>query len=371
MWRVEYYEHDFTLKGSFEIVDPQVTLKHKDISAFTCEIPLSDPNLTADLLGPKATNFVLWRNDTQILEGEVTENDLAGERDTLLLEHQDWLFYLSERIFPFHYPFLIGDYNENPANWPKKWTTTDLTTIVTKILQAMMDDDADTPEFFLNNSLTGVTTNYQIDPGDETSVLDHIRKLAEQDTGFDYYCRQPVGQAIRFHMEAPNKDNGEVIYTITRDVGEIGDGLEWKNTGPDSTWLLGLGSGSMNKSRAAEDTYAPSRAQYYRRDKVVDFGEIRNYQMLQRLTASEGKKQRFPQKTINLPITVDTAQLPNFWASDLGRPYSLLGRRIHVGPMLFRNYHTIDADFKILDMTIEPDSDGNDYVTFGLDMING
>jgi hypothetical protein len=365
MWRVEYYAHDFTLKGEFAPINPVVVLKHKDVSSMTCEIALSEPLLTADLLGPKATNFILYRNDTQILEGEVTENDLAGERDTLLLEHKDWLFYLSERIYPFHYPFVFGD-------WPKKWTTKDLTLIVADFIQVIQDEDTDTPEFYFNNSLTGISTNYQIDAGDETTILDHIKTLAERDDGFDFRCRQPVGEAIRFNMFHPTNDTGAPVYTITRDVGQIDtESIEWKNSGPDATWTLGLGAGTNNKSRAVEDTYAPSRAAYYRRDKVVNFGEIRNYQMLQRLTAAEGYKQRFPQKSLNLPITVNTAELPNFWASSLGRPYSLLGQRIHVGPMLFRNYHTIDADFKILDMTIEPDSDGNDHVTFGLDMIDG
>lgn len=362
-WTVRYYDHSFAQIAEFDPINPVVSLKHKDVSTATCEIALSEPKLTADLIAPKASYFMMWRNDTMVVDGELKEVNLSGERDTLLCTHEDFLKYLSERIYPFHYPFTFGD-------WPKKWTAKDLYYIVDKLFQAMMDEDPDVPPFTWNNSNTGISTNYKIDAGDQTTMLDHINKLAEQDQGFDYRARYN-GTDIHFQMLAPTNDDGEVVYTLTRHVGQIGEGFDWTNKGPDSTWLLGLGAGSMNKSRAVEDTYAPSRSQYLRRDAVVDFGEIKNYQMLQRLTAAEGHKQRFPQKSCNLPITVNTAELPNFWASSLGRPYTLLGKRIHVGPILFRNYHTIDADFKILDMTIEPDADGNDYVTFGLDMIDG
>jgi hypothetical protein len=297
------------------------------------------------------------------VDGELREVSLAGESDLLTLDHEDFLAYLGERIYPFHYPFVFGD-------WPKKWTAQDLTVIAQDIIAAMLAEDPDVPSFIYANSLTGISTNYQIDAGDQTMVLEHITKLADQDNGFDFYTRRS-GSNVRFVMIHPKTDDGEIIYTITRDIGEIGENFQWSNKGPDATWTLGLGAGTNNKSRASEDTYAPSRNQYLRRDSVVDFGEVRNYQMLQRLTAAEGYKQRFPQKTLNLPITVNTAELPNFWAKDLGRPLTLIGKRIHVGPMLFRNYHLIDADFKILDMTIEPDEHGNDFVTFGLDMING
>jgi hypothetical protein len=362
-WTVEYLTHDWATLGTFFPLSPVVVLKLKEPSTLTCELALGDELLTQDLIGPKRTDFRLYRKDTEILTGELRKVNLSGERDTLVCDHSDYMQYLDERIYPFTYPFSFGD-------WPKSWVAQDLTTIAEAILEAMVDEDPYCPPYVFNNALTGTTTNYQIDAGAETMVLQHLKTLAEQDEGFDFRVKRDVNN-VRFTMTSPKFDNGTSVYTITKDIGEIGEGFDWSNDGPEATWTLGLGAGTSNKSAAAISTFDASREQYRRRDAVANFGEVRNLQMLQRLTAAEGYRQRFPQKSLTLPITVNTAHLPNFWASSLGRPYTLLGRRIHVGPILFRNYHTIDADFKIIDMTIAPDESGNDFVTFGLDMIDG
>lgn len=340
-----------------------VVLKLKEPSTLTCELALSNPELTADLIGPKATDFRLYRDAVPFLDGELRSVNLNGERDTLVCNHEDYMKYLDERIYPFEYPFTFGD-------WPKIWTAADLTTIVEDIMDAMMAADVNVPPYVYGNSPTGQNTNYQIDAGDTTTVLQHITTLAEQEPGFDFRVRRD-GNDVRLTLVAPKFDDESIVYTITKEIGQIGDGFDWTNDGPEATWTLGLGAGTNNQSRAAISTFLASRQAYRRRDSSVNFGEIRDMAMLERLTAAEGYKQRFPQKSLVLPIVVNTAHLPNFWASSLGRPYSLLGRRIHVGPIEFRNYHTVDADFKILDMTIEPDEDGNEFVTFGLDMIDG
>jgi hypothetical protein len=362
-WTVHYLDHDWADVTTFFPLDPVVVLKLDEPSTFNCELALGDTLLTQDLIAPKRTDFRLYRADKLIIEGELREVNLSGERDTLVCQHSDYLQYLDERIYPFTYPFTFGD-------WPKFWTNKDLRIIVEDILDAMMDADPNVPPFIFSNPLTGIETNYQIDAGDQTMVLQHIKTLAEQEGGFDFKARRD-GDNVRFTMTSPGFDDESIVYTITKDIGQIGEGFDWTNSGPEATWTMGLGAGSNNKSRAATSTFLPSRQLYRRRDAMVDFGEVRNLAMLQRLTASEGYRQRFPQKSLTLPIMVNTAHLPNFWATSLGRPYSLLGRRIHVGPIIFRNYHTVDADFKIIDMTISPDEDGNDFVTFGLDMIDG
>lgn len=362
-WTVQYLEHDGSEVEWFTPINPVVVLKHKEPSSGVWEIPLGDPNLTQDLIAPKRNDFNLYRQDQLILEGELREVNLSGNRDTLLCNHEDFLRYLDERIYPYTYPFTFGD-------WPKIWSGADLTTIVEDILQAMMDADPEVPPYIFTNAMTGQTTNYQIDAGTETKILAHINTLAEQDPGFDFRVRRD-GANYRFFMKAPKFDDGANLYTITKDIGEIGKDFDWTNTGPEATWTMGLGAGSNNKSAAKFSTFDASRELYRRRDSSVNFGEVRNAAMLARLTAAEGYRQRFPQKSVTLPITVNTAHLANFWAESLGRPYSLLGRRIHVGPIEFQNYHTVDADFKILDMTISPDKNGNDFVTFGLDMIDG
>ncbi len=364
-WTVEYLTHNWGHVETFDPLTPVVVLKVNEPSTFACELPLGDTRLTANIIAPQRSDFRLWRDSTLILDGELKSVNLSGQRDTLECEHADWLQYLDERIYPFHYPFAFGDF-------PKKWTNVDLTTIVEDILTATFADILPSqltnysPPYIFNNALTGTTTNYTIDAGDSTTVLGHIKKLSEQSDGFDFKAKRD-GANIRFTMTSPGFNTDDVpVYTITKD-DEIGAGFEWTNTGPQATWTLGLGAGSQNKSRADESVFNPSVVQYRRRDGVTDFGEVRNLLMLQRLTGAEGNRQRAPQHTLNLPLSINTALLPNFWAQSLGRPYSLLGRLIHVGPINFRTYRTIDADYKILDMTIAPDQDGNEFVTFGLD----
>ena len=139
-WKAEYYDHDWGLIETFDPIAPVVALKLKDPSTGTWGIPLGDTKLTRDLIGPKRTSVVLRRDQTNLLDGELREVNLSGSRDTLLCQHADFLQYLDERIYPFHYPFTFGD-------WPKKWIGKDLTVIVEDILDAMMDEDKNTPSF--------------------------------------------------------------------------------------------------------------------------------------------------------------------------------------------------------------------------------
>src|SRR5687767_6420238 len=198
-WQLQYYDHDWNHVEDFDPLDPVVVLKHKEPSTLTCEIALGDENLTQDLIAPKRTDFRLYRHDQEILSGELRDVNLSGERDTLVCQHSDYMQYLDERIYPFVYPFTFGD-------WPKFWTNQDLTTIAQAILTAMMNADTNVPPFVFSNPLTGQTTNYQIDAGSETMVLEHIKTLAEQDPGFDFRVRRD-GDNIRFTMQAPKFDD--------------------------------------------------------------------------------------------------------------------------------------------------------------------
>lgn len=363
-WFVRYLDHDWDRIVDLDTIDPVVVLKHKEPSTFTCEIALGHlqgvPTQKAkrDIIDGKLTDFELWRGSTLILDGELREVNLNFNRDTLLCQHADYLQYLDERIYPFHYPFTFGD-------WPKKWVSEDLTLIVEEILQAMMDEDTHVPPFVFSNSNTGVSTNYQIDAGDGTTILAHIKELASRDDGFDYRARKE-GSNVRFRMFAPKVDDGAPVYTITKDVGQITD-LDFTRKGPASTWLLGRGTLGANKgSRAHEVLSTAARDAYRRRDAVVDFSHVRNATALEKIATAEAKNQRRIQRDISVTVLVNTDHLPGFWSATENRPYSLLGRRIKVEGVNFHPFHTVEEDFKILDLTINIDSDGNEWASFGL-----
>lgn len=364
-WYVKYLDHDWNEILDYDPIDPVVVLNHKDPSTLTCEMGLGQLAQTRtdkakrDIIDGKLTCFELWRGTTRILDGELRTVNLNNERDTIACEHADYLQYLEERIYPFHYPFTFGD-------WPKIWKSQDLTKITEDILQAMMDEDTHCPPYLFNNSSTGVSTNYQIDAGDGTTILEHIKVLADRDDGFDYRARVTDDRSgVRFSILHPKNDDGNVVYTITKDIGQITD-LDFTRKGPDATWLLGRAASTAGKNTAYEVLSATARDAYWRRDAVVDFEHVRNQSQLQKVTTAEAKKQRRIQRDVSFTVLVNTDYLPNFWSAAMGRPYNLLGRRIKLDDIFFHPFHTITEDFKILDMTITLDSDGNEFVGFGV-----
>jgi len=375
-WIVQYENHEWDyVYGRFDPINPVVTFKHGyEPSTFTCEIALSDPKLTRELIGPKRNDVRVYRDNNPIWDGELREVNLEFERDTLLCEHSDFMQYLDDRIFPFHYPWEFGDWPkgvpdpENP-NRNYNWQNKDLFVIARDIVEAMVADDPNVPPFEVGGSATGTLTTYLIHAGDQTTILEHLRTLGDREDGFDLRVNR-TGDHIEIVLLHPRADDEEIVYTITKDIGQITQ-FNWTNKGPDGTWTMGLGAGYPAKSLAAEYQHFDSIVQFRRRDNIVDFGRTRNLTHLQKLTAAENHRALFPQKELELSILVNVAHLPNFWALSLNRPQSLLGRRIWVGPIKFYDYWVVDAAFKILDMTIEPDEDGNEFCTFGLEMIDG
>jgi hypothetical protein len=364
-WTVEYQDHDWIEVETFEPVSPSVVFKFGwEPSTFTCELALGDPKLTREIIGPKRNDVRVWRGNNPIFDGELMEVNLEDDRDTLLCTHSDYKGYLQERIYPFTYPF---DYNK----YPIKWTNKDIFTIAKRIVERMIEEEPGVfvPPYEVVGSLTGVETNYQIMPAEETSILDHLKNLGDREDGFDLRVNRN-GDVIDLRLLHPKADDESIVYTITEDVGQITK-FNWTNKGPDQTWFMGLGAGFPNKQNARFHTHLASRQVFRRRERLQDFGNIRNGNHLQQMTNAESIRGLFPQKELELSVMVDVAHLPNFWARSLNRPESLLGRRIWVGPISFEQYWVVDAAFKILDMTVEPDNDGNEFVTFGLEMIDG
>lgn len=368
-WIVEYQDHDWIEIEKFSPINPVVVFKSGwEPSSFTCELALGDPKLTREIIGPKRTDVRVWRGTNPFFDGELMQVNLEDERDTLLCEHMDYKAYLQERIYPFTYPF---EYNK----YPIKWQDRDIFTIARRIVERMVEEEPGqfVPPYEVVGSLTGTTTNYQIMPAEETSILEHLQALGDREDGFDLRVNRN-GSVIDLKLDHPRIDDDDgahdSIFTITADVGQI-TSLNWTNKGPDQTWFMGLGAGFPNKQNARFHTHFASRQIYRRRERLMDFGNIRNGTHLQKMTNAESIRGLFPQKELELSILVDTVHLPGFWDRGQNRPESLLGRYITIGPINFRDYWTINAQFKILDMTIEPDEDGNEFVTFGLDMVDG
>lgn len=333
------------------------TLRLKQVSDISTEFALSQFT-TIDPWAPKRSDWFLSRDGIDIIEGIVSRRNLSKDRDTILFGGKCYLWYLENRKYPFNYPFDFGD-------WPRKWTAQDLTVITESILQDMLDDEpVYTIPLIFGNSNTGVTTNYKIDAGDTQSILDHVRQFADREDGFDFRVR-PDGDNLRFAMQIPD-NMGDSGYSLDRGNSEVID-FDWDDEGPEATFTMGFGSGNTQKRSSTGTIYTPSLEVYRRWDKYEDFGEVRNQDHLDKLTAALAHEDRFPKKTLQCRILIDPSDFPGFYTA-AGRPYSLLGQTIHAEHDF--GIHFVNAEFRILEMHFTVDRAGNEYVEFALNMVN-
>lgn len=352
------------------------SLRNSEPGTISYEIPLSEPFLTKDQFAPYRTDWYLYRAGTgpggyDLIEaGIMTDVNLSGDRDSVLVTGKSMLHYLERRTYPFDPVAYVTDHDW--VSWPKQWPTaqgdagTDLTTIVQAILQAMLDASPNTLPITFSNVPTGSLGFYKIFPADQTTIFEHIQKLAGMEDGFEF---ELVPQSLQFKMYSPDRDTFQPVYRFTIS-GTEADGqvtlADWTNSGPASTYFIGYGAGSKIK-KGAISTYLPSEELYRRLDRTEDFGEISSQDMMDRVSASQGYQDRFPQKKLSLSILNPEFLATNFYTA--GRPRSLIGQRVHF-TFDFINYHKVDADYRVIALNWDVDEGTNEIVEWELEMVN-
>jgi hypothetical protein len=206
---------------------------------------------------------------------------------------------------------------------------------------------------------TGVTTNFEISPMDSTTIYDMINTLAQNERdqgGFDFLM---TWDKI-FKLIYPEIGNPDVpVFTLQVDaVTQIANMREigFTNIGPEGTHFLGVGAGSSNQAGGVNRHFRANSARYRRLDVVEDYGDVKNLDMLERLTG--GSLSTGANPVLEIPIIVDPATIPNFWS--LAKP----GKYIEVNYEM--RFHEIASAQKIVSMDCSADQEGNELVTIGV-----
>lgn len=351
-------------------------MRNSEPGTISYEIPLSEPFLTHDQFAPYRSDWELYRASAgggySLLEGGIiTDVNLSTNRDSVLVNGKSWLHYLERRMYPFDPVAYVSGHDW--VNWPKQWpikeadVRVDLQVIVEEILLAMME--ADRPNSLpikFSNIPTGSLGEHIIYPGDQTTIFEHVQTLSGLEDGFEFDI---LPGSLEFKMYAPGRDVGSPIYSLWISDQEVNGAVllaDWTNSGPKSTWFIGYGAGSKIK-KGSISTYPPSAALYRRLERAEDFGEVSSQDMMNRLSASQGFQDRFPQKKLSLELLNPEYLTPNFYLG--GRPRSLIGQRIHF-QFDFANYHKVNADYLVIGITWNVDQSTNETVEFELEMMN-
>lgn len=381
-----------------------------------------------DEIAPWRTDWEIWRSPTgfpaqgKLIEGGIlTSLNLAKDRDTALISGKSWLHYLERRVFPFNPGDYVDVDTKHWALWPRTWPDTggmygpshfqvvdaitreslvdlgiDMSIIVRELFESMIydpptsssytigpptDDTPTTPQWPSASSKTfgvppftysiptfGENAVYgPINPGDQTSIYDHMKKLSEMsDWGFDFDIN-PTN--LRFNVYHPRKfQQGVSLFTLTPTVnqgdiyGEI-ETFDWTNEGPDATYLVGLGQTTYAKRTGAVWTDIDSVARFWRTDKVIDFGEVWSQDAVLQLLKDQDDI--WPQKKLQVVIWNPQFHVLNFYAAD--RPRGLIGQQIRV--IADFGLHKVDAWFRIQAIRWDIDQSTNERLTLELEMI--
>lgn len=387
------------VQGEYSAQSPNAELRNSEPGGVSCELALGQTKRGSTTLGiranefaPYASNYELFRGNmaVPISDGMVTSVNLNFNRDSVLVSGKDWKHYLQRRIYPFTPEDYITYNPDAPLafwdKWPKKWVTpigdaVPVTRVVRDLLMSMRKGVAldykntlvqgnalkntlgTAPIVWNINTSIGPTVRYQIYPGDQTTIFDHIQKLSEMNDGFEWDI---LPGSREFKMWQPTKYKSNVpVYSWTATDDESQGSFiafDWTNEGPDGTWLLGLGSGKHKMG--ATWTYQPSLRQYGRLDLVYDYGEIQDQSMI--LRRLKDQNDLHPQKRLAITLSNPEFLGLNFYTAD--RPRSLVGNTVRVTHN-FAPYHLVDAYFQINAITWSVDESTNEEVGLELSMV--
>lgn len=388
-------------------------IRNSDDGGFSCELPLGVTQtdgvtpLQTLSFGPKRTHWELWRTGSSLTPkmlsaGILTSVNLNGNRDSVLVQGRDWIWYLKQRVYPFDPQAYVHGVEANEqhwSHWPKRWPVgvsggdtnpVEVTTILKDLLDSMktgvaIDSQTGTrPTELALGSLPfdytipdmGVTTKYKIFPGDSTTIFDHINKVSERVDGFEF-AMAPEDRLFRIWHPRYDVTPGFAVYDfehidgydanipaeqqVMEGYGQIVE-VDWTNDGPDGTYLVGLGTRAQRVGQLW--TYEPSLREFGRLDLVYDFGELSNEDFL--LQMLKDQNDLHPQEKIEITLLNPEFLNPSFYTG--GRPGNLIGNRIYL-KLGFQPYRTVERFCRINDIRWRVDQSGNELVTLGLEIV--
>jgi len=368
--------------------DFSFSIRNSEVGDLQFEIALSTTGLTFEQFGPYRTDFELYRTgqsgDVKLLtEGMLTSTNLNNDRDSILVAGKDWLHYLERRVYPFDpVQYVAGNWRNWPQGWPhfasgrvKLGNPVEVKDIIEEMLAKMeavtlpalpggVDAGPGMGQLGLiyNNKDTGQTTKYTIMPGDQTTIFEHIQKLSEQVNGFEFDI---LPGSREFKMWSPGRAQDNPIYRLQLQgeeaTGAIID-LDWTNDGPEGTFLVGLGTAEHRAG--AVWYYRPSIEKYRWLDKVYDFGEMANTDLL--FGMLKDQQDLFPQRKLGITLLNPEFLSPSFYTG--GRPRGLIGQKIFVKAG-FAPYWSVDSTYIVNAINWNVDASTNESVELELEIV--
>lgn len=335
-----------------------------------------------DMVKPWANMFQLRKMvegvETKILAGFITNTNGQRGRDKTKISGKDWSAYLDRRQVPYD-PFAPTAYRFGPTvnlTVPRGGMSysvmgRDLAIIVKDILTAILARPNSLSIDLTSIAAIGTTINFELQLGDTSTALSIIDGLSQYFPGFDYLISYDKVMNIwsphRFGDPDTTADDGAMGGNICWRVGDIyGVGhepmeVEYTNSGPTATHLLGRGAGSNNQTTIAKALGASDiQGAFWRLDGAVDFGDQAK---TQGVVDMRTRKEFIygAQEGHDIILKVNPDVLTDFW--NIVRP----------GLALWINedfqFHGIDSAQRIMEMDCTVDNEENERVTFGLNQI--
>jgi hypothetical protein len=190
-------------------------------------------------------------------------------------------------------------------------------------------------------------------------MVRELSELDEQAGGFDF--RFVPGSSPRtLEIVAPKLgDPASPVFTLEVDVvTQLAnmDEVEFDNAGPTASHVLGVGAGTAQRQGGVNKHFPAVSARYRRRDRIADFGDVKNLLALEALTTAELVVDANPLHEI--PITVNPAAIPNFWNITYPGVYIMVDYDL--------GWHHIESVQRIVEMDCTVSTEGEERVSLGL-----
>lgn len=377
-FRVQHRDHSGALIAALNPVGSSLRygFKVNDMGDITCDFARSDPLLTRDMFAPKRTD---WRLQISTDDAPGWQNIGGGicgpweiENDTGVVKFQgyDWCLWLEQ---PYYHPlyevdghFLAGggggldDVLQDPTAVASIWTTPDTQQDVIEDLLDNLDYGGSgvtiTPNFAFGAGWSQVLI-YNIPFQDETTILDHIKRIGSLDDplGFDFYM--DWNKTMRFFN--PRLTDPSSVTPVWSLIGPnaLDEGnivrASMQNNGPQATYTVATGIGSPGYWEIS--TFAGSVSTYRKWVRLARVGE--SYLTPEQVVSKGnliGYLDRFPKKDCKVTIKPDMMSPTN---SSEGF-FNNIGRAVDVD-YDFKPFHRIDGFWWITAQEFYQSSPGN------------
>lgn len=354
----------------------------------TYEISRSRDVIGPDFVGPYRTDFQLFYqgtgigdSDTTIIAGPHTMLNLSSRAEHAKVGGKDWLHRLEDVHWPFDdlspLSHRLGipttDAFHPPSGYAYKVTSRKVNLIIYDILTYVLAL-SNAPYFdigFLPDIDPAI--HYEISLIDTENMLSKIQSLSQQDPGgFDFWV-DPDTRIINMVAVGQYDPDTAVVSSAATGIIHVFDSsvetsgiydVDFTNTGPQFTRLMGLGQNSQSKDLVSVNEYTAASVTYGLKMGSMNFGDAKNRTRVQNLTR---KNLLFGLNPVHeITLTVDPSQMSGvsggaFW--DTFKP----GRAIWLKCNL--EGHNIDSAQEIVNMNATQDNQGNVMVVFGLNQI--